>query len=85
MRDGIHPKYFTTKVSCACGNNFETGSTVKNELHVDICSNCHPFYTGKQKFVDTAGRVEKFQKRFGSNYFGGKKPEAAAPAAADNK
>jgi large subunit ribosomal protein L31 len=84
MRDGIHPKYFTTKVSCACGNAFETGSTVNGELHVDICSNCHPFYTGKQKFVDTAGRVEKFQKRFGGNYFGGKKPEAAA-AVADKK
>ncbi|MEX2673476.1 MAG: 50S ribosomal protein L31 [Phycisphaeraceae bacterium] len=69
MRPGIHPEYTTTKIVCACGNAFETRSTSGAELHVDICSACHPFYTGKQKFVDTAGRVEKFQKRFGGNYF----------------
>ena len=69
MKTGIHPKYVETKVTCACGNAFTTHST-RPEIHVDICSACHPFYTGKQKFVDTAGRVEKFQKRFGGNYFG---------------
>ena len=63
MKSGIHPEYHETKVTCACGNAFETRSTVK-ELHLDICSVCHPFYTGKQKFVDTAGRVERFQQRF---------------------
>ena len=63
MKSGIHPEYQVTKVTCACGNAFETRSTLK-ELHVDICGVCHPFYTGKQKFVDTAGRVERFQQRF---------------------
>lgn len=63
MKKDIHPTYYASaKVICACGNNFTTGSTMK-ELHVEICSACHPFYTGKQKLVDTAGRVEKFQKR----------------------
>ncbi|MDH3582628.1 MAG: 50S ribosomal protein L31 [Phycisphaerae bacterium] len=69
MRADIHPDYHETEVHCACGNTFTTSSTVKGKLSVDICSACHPFYTGKQKFVDTAGRVEKFQKRFGGNYF----------------
>ena len=68
MREAIHPQYKEVEASCACGNKFTTRST-SNVLHVDICSACHPFYTGKQKFVDTAGRVEKFQKRFGGNYF----------------
>ncbi|MEM7164007.1 MAG: 50S ribosomal protein L31 [Planctomycetota bacterium] len=63
MKSGIHPNYKVTKVTCACGAAFETRSTVE-ELHLDICSVCHPFYTGKQKFVDTAGRVERFQQRF---------------------
>ena len=63
MKTDIHPTYYTAaKVICACGNTFTTGST-REEIHVEICSNCHPFYTGKQKLVDTAGRVEKFQKR----------------------
>ncbi len=85
MKTGIHPKYYATKISCACGNAFDSGSTVEGELHVDICSQCHPFYTGKQKFIDTAGRVEKFQKRFGGSYFGKAKPgdaKAAAPVEA---
>ncbi|MEE9212376.1 MAG: 50S ribosomal protein L31 [Phycisphaeraceae bacterium] len=69
MKKSIHPKYGTCKVTCACGNAFETHSTVE-KLHVDICSACHPFFTGKQKFVDTAGRVEKFQKKFKGSYFG---------------
>ena len=63
MKKDIHPTYYANaKVLCACGNTFTTGSTLA-EIHVEICSNCHPFYTGKQKLVDTAGRVEKFQKR----------------------
>lgn len=63
MRQDIHPKvYKDTKVVCACGNSFTTQSTLE-EISVDICSNCHPFYTGKQKFVDTEGRIEKFQKK----------------------
>ncbi len=64
MKEGIHPKYKTTKVTCACGNTFVTRSTV-DELHVEICSECHPFFTGKQKLVDSAGRVEKFLKKYG--------------------
>ncbi len=74
MKQGIHPEYHSVTVQCACGNKFETGST-KKELHVDICSNCHPFYSGKQKFVDAAGRVERFQKKFAGGYF--KKPAGA--------
>ena len=62
MKAGIHPKYQTASVHCACGNTFETES-IKPEIRVEICSNCHPFYTGKQKLVDTGGRVERFQRR----------------------
>ena len=65
MKADIHPQYNTIKVVCACGNTFETGSTLNEELHVEICSECHPFYTGKQKIVDTAGRVGKFQQKYG--------------------
>ena len=66
MKNDIHPKYYSnTKVSCACGNVFETGST-EPELKIDLCSACHPFYTGKQKLVDTAHRVEKFQAKIES-------------------
>jgi len=63
MQADIHPKYYDTKVTCGCGNTFTTGS-VREELKVDICSACHPFYTGKLKFVDTAGRIEKFKNKF---------------------
>jgi large subunit ribosomal protein L31 len=63
MKDGIHPKYEESVVSCACGYTFKTRST-KPSIKVEICSNCHPFFTGKQKLIDTAGRIEKFQKRF---------------------
>ncbi len=63
MKEGIHPKIYPTKVKCACGEEFITGSTVE-EIHVDICSKCHPFYTGKQKFVDSAGRIDKFNKKY---------------------
>ncbi|MFL5931735.1 MAG: 50S ribosomal protein L31 [Gaiellaceae bacterium] len=62
MKPDIHPEYMTATVRCSCGNEFETRST-KPELHVEICSNCHPFYTGKQKLMDTGGRVERFQRR----------------------
>jgi len=64
MKEGIHPGYHhDTVVKCACGNTFTTGST-KEELKVDICSNCHPFFTGRQKFVDVGGRVERFRKKY---------------------
>ena len=63
MKDGIHPDYKKTVIKCVCGNEIETGSVVDG-LTVEICSNCHPFYTGKQKFVDTAGRVEKFMRKY---------------------
>lgn len=76
MKDGIHPKYHKATVTCGCGAHFETGST-KEKISVEICSSCHPFFTGTQKFVDTAGRVEKFQKKFGGEYFKGKKKDAA--------
>jgi large subunit ribosomal protein L31 len=63
MKKGIHPKYEETTVKCACGNTFQTKSTVKN-INTEICSSCHPFYTGKQTLVDTAGRIEKFNNRY---------------------
>ncbi|MDA3871142.1 MAG: 50S ribosomal protein L31 [Candidatus Marinimicrobia bacterium] len=63
MRPKIHPKYDKTIVTCACGNTFETKSTIK-EIKVEICSACHPFYTGKQKILDSAGRIEKFNKKY---------------------
>ena len=66
MQKDIHPKYNLVEVQCACGNKFETHSTKNSDvLKVEICSNCHPFYTGKQKLIDTAGRVEKFLKKYG--------------------
>lgn len=64
MKKGIHPKYHNTRITCVCGNIIETGSTVEN-VHVEICSNCHPFFTGKQKLVDTAGRVDRFRRKYG--------------------
>jgi len=63
MKTGIHPEYYRTTVRCACGSEFETGSTVK-EINIEICSKCHPFFTGKQKLVDSAGRVERFKKKY---------------------
>lgn len=63
MKQGIHPKYEKITVKCACGNTFETRST-KPEMQVDICNVCHPFYTGKQKIIDSAGRVEKFNRKY---------------------
>ena len=63
MKEGIHPAYYKAKVKCACGNEFESGSTLK-EIKVEICSKCHPFFTGKQKLVDSAGRVERFRRKY---------------------
>lgn len=62
MKSGIHPEYYQAKVTCACGNSFVVGSTIP-ELKVEICNQCHPFYTGKQKFIDTAGRIDRFKAR----------------------
>lgn len=73
MKKGIHPDYKLTKITCVCGNVIETRSTVQ-DIHVEICSACHPFYTGKQKLVDTAGRIDRFNKRYGM------KTDAAKPA-----
>jgi large subunit ribosomal protein L31 len=74
MKSGIHPEYHEITVTCACGETFSTRSTRKDDLHIEICSACHPFFTGKQKLVDTAGRVDRFNKRYG------KKTEPAASA-----
>ena len=63
MKNGIHPDYLTTGIRCACGNEIEAGST-KTDIRVEICSKCHPFFTGKQKLVDTAGRIERFRKKY---------------------
>ena len=64
MKQEIHPKYDEIMVTCACGNSFKTRSTLGEELHIEICSECHPFFTGKQKLVDTAGRVDRFNRRY---------------------
>ncbi|MBX3199021.1 MAG: 50S ribosomal protein L31 [Labilithrix sp.] len=75
MREGIHPEYPPATVSCACGNTFVTRST-RGDFQVDVCSNCHPFYTGTQKLIDAAGRVDRFRKRYGDG------TKTAAPKAA---
>ena len=67
MRKGIHPEYERTTVQCTCGETFETKSTYKETIRVDVCSKCHPFFTGDKKFVDTAGRIERFKKRYKKN------------------
>jgi len=67
VKKDIHPKYEDTPIKCGCGNTFTTRSTI-DKINVEICSACHPFYTGKQKFVDTAGRIEKFQKKYAGKY-----------------
>jgi large subunit ribosomal protein L31 len=76
MKQGIHPEYVETHVTCSCGNTFTTRS-IKSEMHVELCNQCHPFYTGKQKLVDTGGRVERFQKKYAKRA----QPATAAPAA----
>jgi large subunit ribosomal protein L31 len=66
MKQGIHPEYVETQVTCGCGNSFVTRSTKRDgQIHTELCSNCHPFYTGKQKILDTGGRVARFEKRYG--------------------
>ncbi len=72
MKKGRHPEYHTATVKCACGNEFQVGST-REEIKVEICSQCHPFFTGKQKLVDTAGRVEKFRRKYGNTLEKGEK------------
>lgn len=64
MKAGIHPEYQEVTVTCSCGNSFVTRSTAEKELHIEVCSACHPFYTGKQKITDTGGRVERFRRRY---------------------
>jgi len=81
MKQKIHPDYVETTVTCGCGNTFTTRST-KAELKVDICNACHPFYTGKLKYVDTAGRIEKFQKKFAATGYASLKPRKKKPAPA---
>ncbi len=66
-KEGIHPNYNEIRVMCACGSNFVTRSTHKGDIHVEICSACHPFFTGKQKLVDTAGRVERFRRKYAAS------------------
>jgi large subunit ribosomal protein L31 len=80
MKDGIHPKYIETKVSCACGHAFVTHST-KPEIKVEVCSNCHPFYTGQQKMIDSEGRVDRFIRRYGLEGRYKRAQKAAKPAA----
>lgn len=65
MKSDIHPDYREVQITCSCGNVFKTRSTLREDLQVDVCSECHPFYTGRQKIVDTAGRVDKFRQRYG--------------------
>ena len=79
MKNDIHPDYVETRVTCSCGNTFTTRS-VKNEIHVELCNQCHPFYTGKQKLVDTGGRVERFQKKYAASRA---RAEAAATQRSD--
>ena len=79
-KEGIHPKYATIHVKCACGNQFETRSTNKGDIVVEICSQCHPFFTGKQKLVDTAGRVERFRRKIAGSDAGKAATAAAAKA-----
>ena len=80
MKEGIHPDYIECTVTCGCGNTFKTRAT-RPSINVEVCSNCHPFYTGKQKLLDTAGRVERFQRRYGW----GKKTEPEAEAATESQ
>jgi large subunit ribosomal protein L31 len=82
MKEGIHPDYNEVKVNCSCGNTFVTRSTAGKDLHLDVCAKCHPFYTGKQKIVDTEGRVDRFQQKYGRR---GKKPAADSTTKQDKE
>jgi large subunit ribosomal protein L31 len=84
MKEGIHPEYPAAQVTCACGNTFVTRST-RGDFQVDVCSSCHPFYTGTQKLIDAAGRVDRFRKRYEQKKPAAPKAEAAAPKAAEPK
>lgn len=84
MKAGIHPVYHDVEVRCACGNTFTTRST-KKELHLEICSQCHPFFTGRQKLIDTEGRVERFTKRFGKQTAAGVREAGKAARAKKSK
>ena len=77
-KEKIHPNYAAVRVMCACGNNFETRSTHKGDIHVEICSVCHPFFTGKQRLVDTAGRVERFRRKYAKAERGDARPSKRA-------
>jgi len=81
VKEGIHPKYADVEARCACGNTFKTRST-KPELHLEICSACHPFFTGRQKMIDTEGRVDRFQKKYGTQTSEQRKTAAKAAKAA---
>lgn len=83
MKAGIHPEYKEIKVTCSCGHVFTVGSALGKDLHIEVCNECHPFYTGKQKIVDTAGRVERFKGKFGS--FMAKRSENSDESKGDNK
>lgn len=85
MKAGIHPDYQEITVTCTCGNTFVTRSTIGQDLQVEVCSNCHPFYTGKQKIVDTGGRVDKFRKRYAAPAAKPDAPKAPTPKIADSK
>jgi len=79
MKENIHPKYGEVQVTCSCGNQFMTRSTTSNkQVHIEVCSQCHPFYTGKQKVMDTAGRIDKFRQRYGGK---GEAPKSAPKTA----
>jgi len=82
MKTDIHPKYGDIQVTCSCGNTFTTRSTVVKPLHVEVCSACHPFYTGKQKVMDTAGRIDKFRQRYAAKPAPVQPPVAPKPAVA---
>ena len=84
MKPNIHPEYNEVTVHCACGNSWTTRSTSK-ELHLDICSNCHPFFTGRQKLIDTEGRVDRFTKKFGAQTSESRKTAAKAKKAETTK
>ena len=77
-KEKIHPNYAAVRVLCACGNNFETRSTHKGDIHVEICSVCHPFFTGKQRLVDTAGRVERFRRKYAKSDAGHRRPSSSS-------
>ena len=88
MKDGIHPQYGPVTIQCACGNVMETRSSLKGTIQVDICSACHPFFTGKQKLIDTAGRIDRFKKKFGDKVVSSvvqKRTPPPAPKAKEKK